>query len=30
MIGNATIWNLLDDRGGYRGQAAMFSDWKYL
>ena len=30
LIENATIWNLLDDWGVYRGQAAMFSDWHYL
>ncbi|HEY2988549.1 MAG TPA: MEKHLA domain-containing protein [Candidatus Binatia bacterium] len=30
MIERATVWNLLDEDGGYYGQAAMFSDWKYL
>jgi hypothetical protein len=30
MIERATVWNLLDEAGGYYGQAAMFSDWKQL
>ncbi|MDR6499020.1 hypothetical protein J2785_002165 [Burkholderia ambifaria] len=25
-IRNATVWNLIDDDGGYRGQAAMFRE----
>ncbi|WP_345196839.1 MEKHLA domain-containing protein [Kistimonas scapharcae] len=29
-IHNAIVWNLLDDKGIYHGQAATFSDWKYL
>ncbi len=29
-IHNAIVWNLLDDNGIYHGQAATFSDWKYL
>ena len=27
MIKNAVVWNLLDEYGGYQGQAACFSDW---
>lgn len=26
-IENATVWNIIDARGDYRGQAAMFHDW---
>ena len=26
-IENGTVWNLLDEDGGFRGQAAMFRDW---
>ena len=29
-IAQATVWNLLDDRGFYAGQAAMFSRWEFL
>ncbi|WP_211829915.1 MEKHLA domain-containing protein [Kistimonas asteriae] len=29
-IRNAIVWNLLDDKGAYHGQAATFSDWEYL
>jgi hypothetical protein len=29
-IEQATVWNLLDHQGDYRGQAAVFSQWKYL
>lgn len=29
-IEKAVIWNLRDLKGKYRGQAAMFKDWKYL
>ena len=29
-IEQATVWNLLDERGGAAGQAALFSRWKYL
>jgi hypothetical protein len=29
-IAQATVWNLLDKRGNYAGQAAMFSHWKFL
>jgi hypothetical protein len=30
FIEQAIVWNLLDDDGALRGQAAMFSDWRYL
>ncbi|MGR9117013.1 MAG: MEKHLA domain-containing protein [Gammaproteobacteria bacterium] len=30
MIRNAVVWNLTDDAGRYRGQAACFSDWEFL
>ena len=26
----ATVWNLADDSGKYAGQAAMFSEWRFL
>jgi hypothetical protein len=29
-IAQATVWNLLDERGLYAGQAAMFSRWEFL
>jgi hypothetical protein len=29
-IAQATVWNLLDERGAYAGQAAMFSRWEFL
>lgn len=29
-IERATVWNLMDDSGKYRGQAAMFGDWRPL
>jgi hypothetical protein len=29
-ITQATVWNLLDERGVYVGQAAMFSHWEFL
>jgi hypothetical protein len=29
-IAQATVWNLLDERGVYSGQAAMFSHWEFL
>ena len=29
-IAQATVWNLLDERGIYSGQAAMFSRWEFL
>ena len=30
MIERATVWNLLDDNGGFYGQAAMFRQWRFL
>lgn len=30
MIENATVWNLVDEQGTYRGQAAVFHNWKLL
>lgn len=27
---NATVWNLIDEVGAYKGQAAAFSDYRYL
>ncbi|WP_238403959.1 MEKHLA domain-containing protein [Paenibacillus paridis] len=29
-IVNATVWNVVDELGVYRGQAAAFSDYRYL
>ncbi len=29
-IAQATVWNLLDERGNYAGQAAQFSNWEFL
>jgi hypothetical protein len=29
-IENATVWNLIDAAGSYRGQAATFRDWRPL
>ncbi|ATX82978.1 MEKHLA domain-containing protein [Mariprofundus ferrinatatus] len=29
-IQDATVWNLIDKGGNYRGQAAMFTLWHYL
>jgi len=29
-INKATVWNLTDPAGQYRGQAAMFADWTFL
>ncbi len=29
-IENATVWNLIDAHGVYRGQAATFTDWMWL
>ncbi len=26
----ATVWNLIDERGSYYGQAALFSQWRFL
>src|SRR5262245_48019112 len=30
LIQRATVWNLFDEKGAYYGQAATFSDWKFL
>lgn len=30
QISRATVWNLLDEQGQFRGQAAMFKEWRYL
>lgn len=30
FIAKAIVWNLIDFKNNYRGQAATFSDWKYL
>ena len=30
MIRNAVVWNLSDEFGQYKGQAACFSDWEFL
>ena len=30
VIERATVWNLIDDLGAPYGQAATFSEWKYL
>ncbi len=30
MIRNATVWNLLDERGAYYGQAALIPQWEVL
>ena len=30
LIENAAVWNIVDDRGRYHGQAAAFSRWSYL
>lgn len=29
-IAQATVWNVVDERGTYAGQAAMFSRWEFL
>ncbi len=29
-ISRATVWNLVSETGGPRGQAAMFDEWKFL
>lgn len=29
-IKDATVWNIVDDKGIYRGQAAFFDKWKFL
>jgi hypothetical protein len=30
LIRRATVWNVVDGRGEYRGQAVMFADWEFL
>lgn len=30
LIENVTVWNLADEQGNPRGQAATFSKWKYV
>ena len=30
IIRRATVWNLVDSDGVYRGQAALFNNWEYL
>lgn len=30
LIRRATVWNVVDGRGEYRGQAVMFVDWEFL
>jgi hypothetical protein len=30
LIEQATVWNLLDENGGHYGQAATFSQWRFL
>lgn len=30
LISDAVVWNLLDEQGIYRGQAAAFDQWTYL
>ncbi len=30
QINNATVWNLIDNEGNYQGQAATFSEWRFL
>ena len=30
LIEDATVWNLVDELGRYRGQAAMFDKWSFL
>ncbi len=30
MIEKATVWNLINEAGEYCGQAAMFSEWRYI
>ena len=29
-IAQATVWNLMDEQGQYRGQAAQFAQWEFL
>ena len=30
LIADAVVWDLIDERGGYHGQAAVFDKWSYL
>ncbi len=30
LVERATVWNLLDESGGFYGQAATFSEWRFL
>ena len=30
LIKNAVVWNLMDGKGCYAGQAAQFADWEFL
>lgn len=30
FIEQATVWNLLDEHGGFYGQAASFSSWRFI
>jgi hypothetical protein len=30
MIKNAVVWNLIDAKGNYKGQAAQFADWAFI
>ena len=30
LIERATVWNLLDESGAFYGQAATFSEWRFL
>jgi hypothetical protein len=30
LVKDATVWNLLDDSGQYKGQAALIRHWQYL
>jgi hypothetical protein len=30
MIKDAVVWNLLDEKGNYYGQAAVFGNWEFL
>jgi hypothetical protein len=30
LIERGTVWNIMDEKNRYVGQAAMFSEWKYI
>jgi hypothetical protein len=30
IIQNAILWNVYDEEGAYRGQAAFFKEWTFL